>query len=343
MPGSNADPSKDAIALLRMVFGFPVSQALYVAADLGIADYLAGGALCADDLADKSGSHPDALARLLRALVAFGIVSQEENRFALTSVGQLLRSDVAGSLRATIRFLVGPWNWRAWENLPHSIRTAQPAFDHAWGMSNFDYWERHPDVSKIHDEAMEGLTAMESLPILAAFNFSSFRAVVDVGGGNGALLAAALRPHPRLTGKLFDLPHVVSLASTVLQRAGVANRCEIISGNFFESVPERGDLYVLKSIIHDWDDGRALMILQNCHRAMEPSATLLLLERVLPDQPDMGAAPRYLADLGMLIITPGGRERTQEEYKKLLESAGFEFVRVIPTGGPLDIVEARKR
>jgi hypothetical protein len=210
-------------------------------------------------------------------------------------------------------------------------------------MSNFDYWERHPDVSKIHDEAMEGLTVMESLPILAGFDFSSFRKVVDVGGGNGAFLAAVLRQHPKLTGTLADLPHVVSLASDVLQRSGTASRCEMIGGNFFEGVPDGGDLYVLKSIIHDWDDDRALTILRNCHRAMGSSATLLLLERVLPDRPNVEAAPRYLVDLGMLVLTPGGRERTQVEYKNLLESAGFEFARIIQTGGPLDIVEARRR
>ena len=342
MSGSDAERPKEADVLLRMTQGFAVSQSLYVAADLGIADYLADGALTAEDLAAKSGSHPGALARLLRLLVAFGIMKGEErNRFSLTPVGQLLRSDVPGSLRATIRWLVGPWNWRAWENLSYSIRTSQPAFDHAWGISIFDYYECHGDISKIHDEGLEALTAQESSSILAAYDFSSFHTIVDVGGGNGALLAALLRHHPASTGKLADLPHVVNPALDVLQRAGVANRCERIGGNFFESVPEGGDLYVLKSIIHDWDDARALTILRNCQRAMERSTTLLLLERTLPEKPAVEAAPRYLIDLTMLAI-PGGRERTATEFRRLLGSAGFELMRVIPTGGSLEIVEARK-
>jgi SAM-dependent methyltransferase len=344
MSGSNTAPSKEAAALFQMTMGLVVSQSLYVAADLGIADHLANGSLTAQVLAGRSGSHPDALARLLRALVALGITKLEgEDLFALTPTGELLRSDVPGSIRATIRFLAGPWAWRAWENLPHSVRSAQPAFDQAWGMSNFDYWERHPDVSKIHDEAMEGLTEMESAPILATYDFSRFRKVVDVGGGNGSLLAALLRQHSALTGSLADLPHVVRLASSVLQRAGVANRCQVIECNFFESVPAGGDAYVLKSVIHNWDDARALMILRHCHRAIGASGTLLAMDRVLPEQPNAEALPRYLADLTMLAVTPGGRERTEAEFKKLLESAGFEFTRVIQTGGPLDIVEARRR
>jgi SAM-dependent methyltransferase len=288
------------------------------------------GSLTAQDLAGRSGSHPDALAPLLRVLVALGITKLKgEDRFSLTPTGELLRSDVPGSMRATIRFLAGPWAWRAWENLPHSVRSAPPAFDQAWGMSNFDYWERHPDVSKIHDEAMEGLTEMESAPILAAYDFSRFRKVVDVGGGSGSLLAALLRQHPMLTGSLADLPHVVSQAPSMLQRAGVANRCEIIECNFLESVPAGGDAYVLKSVVHNWDDARALTILRNCHRAIGGSGTLLAMDRVLPEQPNAEAFPRYLVDLTMLVMTPGGRERTEVEFKKLLELAGFEFTRVI--------------
>jgi hypothetical protein len=179
-------------------------------------------------------------------------------------------------------------------------------------MSNFDYWERHPDVSKIHDEAMEGLTEMESAPILATYDFSRFRKVVDVGGGNGSLLAALLRQHSALTGSLADLPHVVSL---VLQRAGVANRCQVIECNFFESVPAGGDAYVLKSVIHNWNDTRALMILRHCHRAICASGTLLAMDRVLPVQPNAEALPRYLVDLTMLAVTHGGRERTEAEFK----------------------------
>jgi len=343
MSSSQNRPSKEAAELVRIIQGFVESQSLYVAADLGIADYLAHGSITAEELAKRIGAHPDALARLLRALVAFGIIScAGEDGFGLTATGQLLRSDVPGSLRTTIRFLAGPWFWQAWGNLSHSVRTAEPAFDHSWGMPVFEYWERHPDLSKIHDDAMEGLTTLASAAILASYDFSQFRTLVDVGGGNGSFLAAALGRHSHLVGNLADLPHVVSHADRVLHNAGVADRCKVISCDFFESVPPGGDAYVLKGVIHDWDDARATMILRNCHRAMNPSATLLLLERVLPARPEIEAAPEYIADLTMLVVSPGGRERTQAEFQKLVESAGFEFTAVKRSGGLLDIVEARK-
>jgi len=344
MPGSNLEPPKEAAAVFRMAFGFISSQVLYVAAELGIADHLAHGPLTAEDLASKTGVHAGALARLLRALVAFGILKCEgEDRFLLTSTGEFLRNDISGSLRATVRFLIGPWTWRATEFLSHSVRTGQAAFDHAWGMSNFEYWARYPDVSKIHDEAMEGTTALETARVLAAYDFSQFGKIVDVGGGNGAFLAALLRRHPKTTGLLTDLPHMVKLASSVLHQAGVADRCEVVGGDFFQTVPAGGDAFILKHIIHDWDDNRAGKILRNCHSVMEASAKLLIIDMVLPQQPNAEAVMGYLFDIGMLVVTPGGHERTHGEWQKLLESAGFEFTRVIPTGGTADLVEAQKR
>jgi hypothetical protein len=327
-----------------MAFGFITSQVLSVAAELGIADHLAQGLLTAQDLASKTGTHPDALARLLRTLVVFGVLKCEgENSFLLTPSGQFLRTDVPGSLRATVRFVTGPWFWRAWEHLNHSVRTGTPAFDHAWGMSNFEYWARNPDVSAIHDDAMAGLTTLETARVLAAYDFSRFGTIVDVGGGNGSFLAALLRQHPQTKGILADLPHVVTQATEILQRAGVVGRCEVVGGDFFEAVPPGGDLYVLKHIIHDWDDARARTILQNCHRVMDAAAKLVIIDCVLPQQPIPEAAMGYLTDMGMLVVTPGGRERTQEEFQALLASAGFELTGVVRTGGLADIVEAQRR
>ena len=344
MPSNDVEPPREAAVLLRVAAGFVSSQVLYVAAELGIADLLAHGALTAQELASKTGAQADAMARLLRALVAFGILKcNGDDKFLLTAAGEFLRSDVPGSQRALVRFLVGPWYWRAWENLSHSIRTGEPAFDHVWGMSNFEYWRRHPDVSKIHDEAMEGLTALETARILASYDFSHFGKVVDVGGGNGAFLAALLRQHPKITGTLADLSHVVSLASGVLQQAGVVDRCDIVACDFFEALPAGGDAYVLKHVIHDWDDERARRILRNCHRFMGESAKLLIIDMVFPAQPTPETAMAYISDIGMFVGTPGGRERTQGNFQELLESAGFEFIQVIPTGGPSDIVEAQKR
>jgi hypothetical protein len=189
MTSASAEPTKEAADILRMAFAFVTSQVVYQAAELGLADHLSSGALSARPLAGKIGAHPEALERVLQALVAFGVLKHEgETKFGLTAVGELLRSDVPDSLRATVRFLAGPWAWRAFEQLGHSIGTGNPSFDHVWGMSNFEYWERNPDVSKIHDEAMTGLTATETTRILAAYDFSPYRKIVDVGGGNGALL-----------------------------------------------------------------------------------------------------------------------------------------------------------
>jgi len=344
MSNNTMEPPKEAADLLRITFGFVTSQALYVAAELGIADHLAHGPLTAHELAHKTGAYAGALDRLLRMLVAFGILRREgEDRFLLTPTGEFLRTDVPGSLRATIRFLTGPWFWRAWEQLSHSVRTGQPAFDQVWGMSNFEYWARHPDVSAIHDDAMAGLTALETARVLSAYDFSRFGTIVDVGGGNGALLAALLRQHPQTRGILADLPHVVTQAAAILQHAGVTDRCRVVSGDFFEAVPPEGDVYVLKHVVVDWDDERARRILQRCHAAMDPKAILLIIDRVLSPQPLAEEALGYILDLTMLVVTPGGHVRTQAEFQQLLASAGFELARVIRTGGPTDIVEARRR
>jgi SAM-dependent methyltransferase len=344
MSSGNVEPSKEAVALRRIVFGFATSQALYVATELGIADHLAQGPLTAQDLANKTGAHADALARLLRALVAFGILKGEgEDRFVLTPTGDLLRTGVPGSLRSTIRFLGGPWCWHAWEHLSHSVRTGDPAFDHAWGMSNFEYWARHLDVGAIHDDAMAEQSAMETARVLDVYDFSQFGSVVDVGGGNGSFLAALLRQHPKISGLLVDLSHVVTGAADVLQHAGVVDRCEVIGRDFFEAVPPGGDAYVLKRVIHDWDDEHARTILQNCHRAMDASAQLVIIDVVLPQRPSPDAATGYIVDMNMLVLTPGGRERTHEEFQRLLESVGFELTRIVRTGGPTDIVEAQRR
>lgn len=344
MSNTNVEPPPEAAALFRMTFGFVASQALYVAAELGLADHLAHGPLTAHDLANKTSAHADALPRLLRVLVVFGVLQcDEQHRFSLTSTGAFLRTGVSGSLRATIRFLTGPWYWRAWEHLLHSVRTGTPAFNHAWGMSNFEYWERHAEVSVIHDDAMAGVTALETVRVLTAYDFSLFGTIVDVGGGNGALLAAILREYPQSRGILADLSHVVTQAAETLQQAGVSVRCQVIGGDFFETVPPGGDLYLLKHIIHDWDDARAGKILQHCHDAMSAAATLLITDCVLPHQPTPEAAMGYFVDMAMLVGAPGSRERTEEEFRQLLASVGFTLTRIIRAGGLADMIEARKR
>jgi hypothetical protein len=209
-------------------------------------------------------------------------------------------------------------------------------------MSNFNYWERNPEVSKIHDDAMTGLIGTETARVLAAYDFSQFRTIVDIGGGNGALLAAILSQQPQVDGILRDLPHVVSLAPTVLQQAGFADRCKMVGCDFFETVPFRGRCLHPQHVIHNSDDERACTILRNCHRSMTPSARLLIIDRVVPPQPSPEGAIAYILDMTMLAMTPGGRERTQKEFQSLVESSGFELTRIIRAGGTTDIVEARR-
>jgi O-methyltransferase/methyltransferase family protein len=328
--GMNVPPSA---ALMQMVIGYRASQALYVAAKLGIADLLKDGPKGSDALAQATQAHPAALRRLLRALVSLGVFEEDaQGRFGLTPMGTHLRSDVPGSLRAPVLFLAGEEGWRSWGALLHSVQTGEPAFDHVYGMGGFDYYAEHPEGAKILDEAMAGFTALVADAVLGAYDFSGTRTLVDVGGGNGALLAAILKAHPTMRGILFDLPHVVSGAPQVLGDAGVVARCQVVGGSFFESVPEGGDAYLLKWIIHDWDDERSVAILTACRRAMKGNGKLLVVDQVLPHRAEPSeSTDAFMFDLEMLVVTSGGRERSEDEFRTLLAAAGFRLNRVVAT------------
>jgi hypothetical protein len=315
---------------------------VHVAAQLGLADLLADGPRGAEDLAAAAGAHAPSLARLVRALAALGVVAEEtDGRVGLTPLGEPLRSDVPGSVRDPIRFLVGDWFWRSWGDLLYSVRTGEPAFDRAFGMSNFEYWERHPEVGAVHDAFFTAMSRNTTAPLVAAYDFSGFGTIVDVGGSTGLLLAAVLVAYPGARGILFDAPHVVAGAAPVLTEVGVADRCAVVGGDVFAAVPPGADAYILKHVIHDWDDARAAAILKQCREAMAPGAMVLLIEQVLPERLEAGAAARRAAglDLQMLVLTPGGRERTAEEFRALLGKAGFELRRVLPTRTPFSILE----
>jgi hypothetical protein len=259
-------------------------------------------------------------------------------------MGSLLRCDVPGSMHASVLFLAGDTGWRLWGDLLFSVRTGEAAFDHVLGMQTFDYWASHPDEATIHDAFMADKSATVAAPVLAAFDFSAFRTVADVGGGTGLMLAEILAAHPKALGILFDLPHVVAGAREVLESRKVLDRCRTESGSFFESVPTGAECYLLKCIIHDWDDVRATSILANCRKAMQPSSALLIIDHVLPNRPEQGRSlPGFITDLEMLVRTPGGRERTDEQFRALLAGAGFDQKRVIPTDSPVSIVEARSQ
>ena len=322
----------------RLIVGFQVSQAIHVAATLGVADLLADGPRTSDELAVATNAHAGSLYRLLRALSSVGVFYEDDGRrFSLTPMGALLRSDVPGSLRGWAMHVGRPYFQEAWGHLEHSVRTGDNAFQHVHGTDVWAYRAERPDESAIFDLAMESLTGAANRALLDAYDFGRFASVVDVGGGNGALLAALLGEFPAMRGVLLDQPHVVANAAAVLERAGVADRCEIVGGSFFDEVPAGGDAYTLKSIIHDYEDARAVTILRICRRAMAADAALLLIERIVgPPNEDPRAK---FSDLNMLVA-PAGRERTLQEWDALVTLAGFRLTTATPSTSGLAVIEA---
>jgi len=324
--------------LMRMVDGFRVTQTIHAAVELGIPDLLAGGERSSDDLAEASEADASALYRLLRALASLGILHEADGRrFSLTELGQPLRADAPGSLRGWVRLCGRDSMWDTWGNLTTSIRTGENTFSSLHGESVWEWRASRPEESVIFDEAMRSTTLVANAAILAAYDFRRFGTVVDVGGGTGTLLASILEAHPGTRGILFDQEHVVSGAGEVLREAGVADRCDVFGGSFFESVPEGGDAYVLKMIIHDWEDEECVAILRTCREAMAPEAVLLVIERDL-GPPNENAVAK-ISDLNMLVM-PGGRERTEDEYAALLDRAGLRLADTHPTASGHVVMEA---
>jgi hypothetical protein len=324
----------------RMISGYWVSQAIYAAAKFGIADLLKDGPSSVEQLADRSSTDPDALYRLLRALASVGIFAEHEPRqFELTPLANSLRSDVTDSKRA-LALMMGDNQFRAWSEIAYSIQTGKNAFEKVFGKPIFDYLGEHPDKARIFDEAMTGIHGRESAAILDAYDFSGIEVLADIGGGNGSQISSVLGGHPQMKGILFDLPHVVEHARGRLEAAGLLDRCELVGGSFFESVPSGADAYMMRHIIHDWDDEKSLGILRNCHAAMSPESTLLVVESVIPpgNEPFGGK----LLDLVMLLI-PGGKERTEDEYRSLFEQSGFELSRIFPTASEISVIEGVRR
>jgi hypothetical protein len=323
--------------LAGLIGGYYLAQALFVVARLGIADRLADGPEHAGQLARVTRTHARSLHRLLRTLASCGIFAEDDaGRFRLTDLAGWLRGDVPGSLREEA-IAVGETHYAAFGELLHSVRTGRPGFDRAFGMPWFDYLAANPEAARSFDAALAGLRSQATAALLDAYDFSEVTTLVDVGGGTGALLAAVLARHPSVRGTLFDLPHVVERAGEHLRAAGVADRCALVGGDFFASVPADGDAYLLRHVLHDWDDDKALRILASCRRAMDDSARLLLVESVIEagNEPSLGKS----LDLVMLALT-GGTERTEPEYRELLEASGFRLARVVPTPAQVHLIEA---
>ena len=324
--------------LLRMTNGYQVSQALHVAATLGIADFLKEGLRSVDELAEATQTHAPTLYRLLRALASVGVFAEEsDGRFGLTPLAEHLRTDAPGSLRAWARLIGQPYFWASWGHLLHSVRTGDPAFPDLHGTNVWEHRAAHPEEGEIFDAAMTGLSAPVAEAVAQSYDFSNIGVLVDVGGGEGGLLATILAANPALRGILFDLSHVVATAGALLERAGVADRCEVVGGSFFETVPEGADAYLLKSIIHDWDDPAAIEILRTCRAAMADTGRLLVVEPVI--QPGNEPDRAKFSDLNMLVML-GGRERTADDFERLYAEAGFRLTSIIPTGSPpFNIIE----
>jgi hypothetical protein len=318
-----------------MMFGYKTTQALYVAAKLGVSDHLVSGPKSVEELAREVGANHKALLRLMRHLAALGVFKQDESKkFSLTPLGELLRNDGVESMRYAAIY-AGEENYKATGELLHSVRTGETAFNHLYGKGHFDWLGDHPDESSTFNKAMAQSLRRRANP-LESYDFSGKRLVVDVGGGRGDLISSIMRANPGLKGILFDLPQGISEAESHLKTKGVADRCQIMSGSFFDSVPEGGDVYVLSRILHDWPDDKAATILANCRKAMKEGDTLLIRDSVLTDQDELGSQQ----DLTMMIMT-GGVERTESEWKSLLEPAGFSLTKVYKKEGQFDLVEAK--
>ena len=331
-------PPPPHVQLIQMVTGNWVSRILYVAAKLELADRIGGGAKSAAELAPETGMHAPSLHRVMRALAGLGVLTERESgKFALTPLGEALRKDAPGSGWASVLTLGGPLFWRAWEEILYSVQTGKTAFEKVHGMPAFDYLAEHPDEASLFSQTMVGIHGPETPAVAAAYDFSRFRTVVDVGGATGNMVAAILSRHPNVRGVLYDLPHVVRDAPELLKAHGVADRVTIEAGSFFDRVPSGGDAYILSHVIHDWSEKQCLDILGHCRRAMGPQARLLIVEMVLP--PGDAFHPGKLLDITMLVM-PGGEERTPAEYGELLGKAGFRLERVVPTDSPVSVVEA---
>ena len=331
------DESSPEMRLSHLISGIAATHMVFAAAKLCIADRLKDGAKSSEELARETNVHPRALYRLLRGLTALGIFAEvEPGHFSLTPMAELLRSDVPGSMRSWATIQGEEWARNSWGNILYGVKTNKPAFSDQHGMGIYDYFAKHPEAAEGFNDAMTCVSGQEAAAVLAVYNFAGIRNIVDVGGGHGRLISAVLDANPQMRGVLFDLPSVVKGAKEPMDSTGVSDRCQLVSGDFFESVPGGGDAYILKSIIHCWSDERALVILSNCRRAMKKDGRLLLVERDLP----AGAESSFgkIFDVIMLVFQDGF-ERTEAEYSRLMEASGFQLTRVLRTPSPMNVFE----
>ncbi|GAA1226040.1 methyltransferase [Kitasatospora nipponensis] len=325
--------------MFQLISGFWVAHAIHAATQLGLPGHLAEGPLTPQELAELTGTHPQSLYRLLRALAGYGVFHEDERgAFALTDLGHTLRPDVAGSLAPYAQMHLSDAHRSAWGELVHSVRTGEPAFDKAVGQPVWEFFAQNAEMAAHLNRAMHGLTELTVKAVLETYDFTPYRHLVDVGGGEGGLLTGLLAALPQATGVVFDLPRVVPGTGERIAAAGLADRCEAVGGDFFAEVPGGGDLYLLKWVLHDWSDAESVEILRNCRSAMGPEGRLLIIDTVVPTGNE--PAPGKLIDLTMMVLSTG-QERTAAQFEAVLREAGFELTRILPMhGSPSSVVEA---
>jgi hypothetical protein len=331
-----------SIELMRLVTGAWAARLVHTAVELGIADHLASGPRRVDVLTTDIGAHGPSLARLLRALTAIGVLHESQERlYSLTSLGATLRSNVPGSMRAWVLLAFSDDQGTAWEALTHAVRTGELAFRHIFGTDMWTRLAERPEAGRLFDEAMQSITQGASGLLITNYPFEKFGWIVDVGGGNGSLLMPVLERHPTMRATIFDLPHVADAARSQIAAAGLSGRCQAVGGDAFVAVPAGADAYVLKGVIHDWEDKEAVAILRTCRAAMSNASKLILIERILPEQIDANDAltrAKFIHDINMMV-NPGGRERTEVEFRNLLSQAALRMTNVLAMPGPLAVME----
>lgn len=334
MPQPQTSPAH--LGILQLMTGAYVAGAISCLAQLGIPDLVAAAPQSAEELAKKIGADPEALYRLMRATASVGVLAEEaDGKFSQTPMSAVLRSDATPSLRAWTTMGGREWHGRGWSRLEYCVRTGKQALDQIYGAHIFDFLKQNPAEGEIFNDAMTELSMIDSPAVAEAYDFSGIRSIVDVGGGHGLLLATILKKNPHLRGTLYEMPHVVEGAKNGPLKP-VLDRCTLASGDMFSSVPESVDAYIMKHIIHDWADDRCIQLLKACRKGVNPGGKLLVVDSVI--QPGNDFSPGKFLDLQMLIF-PGGRERTEKQFRDLFAASGWQLTRIIPTAASDSIVE----
>ena len=332
-------PTPEAVQhAFQLMTGHIVTSAVNISARLGLSDRLASGPRTAEELARETGANPEALYRLMRALASVGVFEEGSDRkFALTPVGAALCD---GPVRWMALWIAGEFNYHVYANAMHSVMTGESAVPKTTGNEVFEHFAKNPDLSKVFNDAMTGFSNVVIPAIVDSYDFSGIGTLVDIAGGHGAVLTGVLAKHPGMKGILFDVEHVIEGAKPKIESQGLTSRVTTASGDFFKAVPSGGDAYIMKHIIHDWDDEKAALILSNIRKVLPKDGRVILIEAVIPqgNEPGLGK----ILDLEMLVM-PGGKERTEQEFRALFDRAGFDLTRIVPTPSPLSVVEAKPK